>query len=339
MSRIGAVVIGRNEGERLVRCLKSLITQLPSDIPVVYVDSGSTDGSVEMAKSLGVCALALDLSIPFTMARGRNTGFSYLIEHFPALEYVQFVDGDCELLPGWIGKATQTLDNNEKLAVVCGRRRERFPDASPYNRLADMEWNTPLGEAKFCGGDAMIRVSAIKEVNGYSDRLICGEEPEMSIRLRQRGWKIERIDAEMTLHDAAMLKFGQWWKRSIRGGWAVAEGKAMHGAAPESYMRKEDLSNWLWGFIIPLMAIALIGLTSRLSLLLLLGYLMLTWKIYRYRLSYGDLPSHAWLYAFFCVLSKPAYAFGQLRYWLTRWRGKQATTIEYKIPMAKGIET
>lgn len=340
MSRIGAVVIGRNEGERLVRCLKSLITQLSQDIPIVYVDSGSTDGSVEMAKSLGVCAIALDLSTPFTMARGRNTGFNYLIEHFPHLEYVQFVDGDCELLPKWLEKAAQTLDNREKLAVVCGRRCERFPNASPYNRLADMEWNTPTGETKFCGGDAMMRVRAIQEVNGYSDRLICGEEPEMCIRLRQKGWKIERIDAEMTRHDAAMLKFSQWWKRSIRGGWAVAEGKAMHGAPPESYMKKEHLSGWLWGFIVPFMAFGLVWLTSGLSLLLLLGYPLLMWKIYRYRRgSFGDRPFDAWLYAFLCTLSKPAQFLGQWQYWLTRAQGKQARLIEYKTPMAKGVET
>jgi glycosyltransferase involved in cell wall biosynthesis len=338
MSRIGAVVIGRNEGERLVRCLKSLITQ-SQDIPIVYVDSGSTDGSVEMAKSLGVCAIALDLSIPFTMARGRNTGFNYLIEHFPNLEYIQFVDGDCELLPEWLEKAIQILDNNETLAVVCGRRRERFPDASPYNRLADMEWNTPIGEAKFCGGDAMMRVKAIQEVNGYNDRLICGEEPEMCIRLRHKGWKIERVEADMTLHDAAMLKFGQWWKRSIRGGWAVAEGKAMHGEPPEKYMKKENFSGWLWGAIAPFMAVGLAWFTSGWSLLLLLGYPLLMWKIYRYRRGCcGDRVSDAWLYAFFCTLSKPAQLLGQIKYWLTRTQGKQASLIEYKT-IAKGVET
>nr|WP_217651945.1 glycosyltransferase [Hydrococcus rivularis] len=339
MSRIGAVAIGRNEGERLVSCLKSLINQLPQDVPIIYVDSGSTDGSVATAQSLGACAIELDALAPFTAARGRNAGFNYLIEHFPDLEYVLFIDGDCELIEGWIEQAVQTLDEDEKLAIVCGRRRERFPDASPYNRLADMEWNTPVGEAKACGGDALMRVSAIREVNGFNDRMICGEEPEMCIRLRQRGWKIRRIDADMTLHDMAMYEFGQWWKRSIRGGWAVAEGAAMHGAPPECYMRRENKSGWMWGFFVPLIAIALAWLTSGLSLLLLLGYPALMWRIYRYRLTQGDLPSHARLYAFWCMLSKPAQAIGQFQYWLMRWRGKQATLIEYKMPVAQKVET
>jgi glycosyltransferase involved in cell wall biosynthesis len=338
MSSIGVVTIGRNEGDRLVRCLKSLITQLPEGMPIVYVDSGSSDGSVAMAKSLGVHVIELDMSVPFTMARGRNTGFNYLIEQFDAIDYVQFIDGDCELMPEWLDQAIDALNSDEKLAIVCGRRHERFPDASPYNRLADMEWNTPVGEAKACGGDALMRVRAIRQVNGYNPSLICGEEPEMCIRLREKGWKIRRIDADMTIHDAAMLKFSQWWKRSVRGGWAIAEGVAMHGEPPEQYMVREHGSGWLWGLLIPGLAIGLAWYTYGLSLLLLLGYPVLMWRIYRYRLQYGDCPSQARLYAFFCILSKLPQAIGQIKYWLTRWSGKQATLIEYKT-VTKGAES
>lgn len=330
MTRIGVVTIGRNEGERLIRCLKSAIALLPQDTPILYVDSGSTDGSVEAVESLGVQVINLDMSRPFTMARGRNTGFRYLVEQFPDIKYVQFIDGDCELIPGWIEQAIETLDNDDKLAIACGRRRERFPDASIYNRLADMEWNTPVGEAQACGGDALIRVSAIREVNGYNESLICGEEPEMCIRLRQRGWKIARIDADMTYHDAAMLTFRQWWKRSMRGGWAVAEGAAMHGDPPERYMIRENLSGWLWGLVLPVTALSLAWVTSGLSLLLFLGYPVLMWRVYRYRCSYGDLPSQAGLYALFCGLYKFPQVIGQMKYWLIRWRGQQARLIEYK---------
>lgn len=335
VSQIGVIAIGRNEGERLVRCLKSLLAQLPAGMPIVYVDSGSTDGSVEMAQSLGVHAIELDLSVPFTMARGRNAGFRYLTETFPQIDYVQFIDGDCELLPNWIDKALPVLERNPQVAIVCGRRRERFPDASFYNRLADMEWNTPVGEAAACGGDALMRVSAIREVNGYNETLIAGEEPEMCVRLRQRGWKIQRIDADMTLHDAAMLKFSQWWKRTVRGGWAMAAGAALHGASPERYMVKETLSRWIWGLIVPVVAVGLAWSTSGLSLLLLLGYPLQIWKVYRYRQQFfNDLSTHAWLYAFFCVLGKVPEMIGQAKYWLTRWRGQQATLIEYKVSVS-----
>jgi len=332
MNRIGVVVIGRNEGERLIRCLKSLIAQLPTDVMIVYVDSGSTDDSIAAAESLGVRVWELDLSTPFTMARGRNAGFAYLLQHCPGIEYVQFIDGDCELVSSWIPQAITKLDSDEKLAIVCGRRRERFPQVSIYNQLADMEWNTPVGEAQACGGDAMMRVSAISAVQGFNESLICGEEPEMSIRLRQCGWKIWRLDADMTLHDAAMLKFGQWWKRFIRAGWAVAEGKVMHGKPPEQYMVRENMSGWIWGAILPFAALTLSWWTKGLGLLLLVVYPVLMWRVYRYRRQYGDLPSHARLYAFWCVLSKVPQAIGQFKYWLTQWQGKTPTLIEYKMP-------
>ncbi|MGG6240266.1 glycosyltransferase family 2 protein [Nodosilinea sp. AN01ver1] len=330
MHQIGVVTIGRNEGERLIRCLTSLQASVPAGSPIVYVDSGSTDGSVARARAMGISVVELDMTVPFTMARGRNTGFQYLVDNFPDLTYVQFVDGDCELLPSWIDRAVAALGQADDLAIVCGRRRERFPEASPYNRLADMEWNTPVGEAKACGGDMLARVEAIKAVGGYNPKMICGEEPEMCIRLRQKGWRIQRIDADMTLHDAAMTRFGQWWKRSIRGGWAVAEGKAMYGDSAEVYMVKEDKSGWLWGAIIPAVAVALAWPSRGVSLVLLLGYLVLGWRIYKYRRGQGDLPGHARIYAFFCTLSKFPQALGQGRYWLNRWRNKPATLIEYK---------
>lgn len=335
MHQIGVVTIGRNEGERLMRCLTSLQEHVPTGSPIVYVDSGSTDGSVAKARALGVTVVELDMSVPFTMARGRNTGFQHLMDHFPDLAYVQFIDGDCVLLPGWVDQAVAGLGQAKDLAIVCGRRRERFPEASPYNRLADMEWNTPVGETKACGGDMLARVEAIKAVGGYNPNMICGEEPEMCIRLRRKGWRIQRIDADMTLHDAAMTHFGQWWKRSIRGGWAVAEGNAMYGEPPEAYMVKETKSGWLWGVVIPTVALALAWPTHGLSLMLLLGYVVLGWRIYRYRRGQGDQPGHARIYAFFCTLSKLPQAIGQSRYWLNRWRNKPAELIEYKsVPLA-----
>src|SRR5271154_4207050 len=94
LQKIGAVVIGRNEGERLIRCFRSLRRYVDA---VVYVDSGSTDGSVAAAKEAGAVVVDLDMSRPFTMARGRNAGLAKLREVYPDLGFVHFVDGDCEL--------------------------------------------------------------------------------------------------------------------------------------------------------------------------------------------------------------------------------------------------
>ncbi len=334
--RVGIVVIGRNEGDRLKRCLASILNRVlaryPSgSIPVVYVDSGSTDGSLDSARTLGMHAIALDAAQPFTMARGRNTGFEWLVQTYAELEYVQFIDGDCEIVEGWLASAIAALEANPDLAVVCGRRRERYPHASIYNQLADMEWDTPIGATKACGGDALMRASVLQEAGGYNGKLICGEEPDLCFRLRQRGWQIERLNCDMTLHDADMHRFSQWWQRSLRGGWAVAEGAAMHGGSEERYNVVQRRSGWLWGATIPLIALGVAMATSGISILLgSLGYAVLGYRIYRHRLERGDDCQLARLYAYFCVLSKPAQALGQLKYWLVRWRGSPAHLIEYK---------
>ncbi|HMC94328.1 MAG TPA: glycosyltransferase, partial [Polyangia bacterium] len=211
-------MIGRNEGERLRLCLRSLgcapvsggegaATDAPALAgpapPCVYVDSGSTDGSVVLARGLGAHVVELDLGTPFTAARARNAGFRRLLEVAPGIAFVQFVDGDCEVVPGWLPRAARRLEERPELAVVCGRRRERFVGASLYNRLCDIEWDTPVGDARACGGDALIRRVALEGVGGYDPRLIAGEEPELCVRLRAAGFKVERLDADMTLHDAA----------------------------------------------------------------------------------------------------------------------------------------
>lgn len=332
MIKLGFVVIGRNEGERLVRCLTSLNQGSAENAPVIYVDSGSTDGSIDFAESIGARVVSLDLSKPFTMARGRNAGLQYLHQFYPDIEYVQFLDGDCELVPGWLEKALNELQSNSSLAIVCGRRRERFPEDSVYNLLADMEWNTPIGETNACGGDALARIEALLEVDAYNPAMICGEEPEMCIRLRRNNWKIRRIDADMTKHDLDMHHFDQWWKRMVRAGWAIAEGFAMYGSSDEKYMAREYRSGWLWGLFIPALAILLAWPSYGISLLSLLIYFYLGYRIYRYRIDYGDNTRAARIYAYFCTLSKFPQVVGQCRYWWSQLRKQPAQLIEYKTP-------
>lgn len=325
---VGAVVIGRNEGAALHACLNSVTPRVAA---VVYVDSGSTDDSVAFAKKLGVTVIDLDTSVPFTAARARDAGLKKLLELQPGLTFVQFVDGDCEVNEHWLNTAHDALTGDDNLAVVCGRRRERFPDATIYNRHCDMEWDTPVGEAKACGGDAMMRIQAYQQAGGFNTKLICGEEPELCIRIRAAGWTVRRLDAEMTLHDAKMTRFGQFWKRSVRGGWAYAEGSAMHGKPPERHCVRQSRNTWFYGLILPIALIGLSWVSYGISLVLLaVIYLRHVLKVQNDRLRRGDKPEHAWRYARLATIAKLPEAIGQLQYWLTRLRGRQATIIEYK---------
>lgn len=316
--QVAAVIIGRNEGARLVAGLRAAAAQVDR---IVYVDSGSSDGSVQAARDAGAAVIALDMSRPFTAARARNTGVDHLLAGNSDVVFVQFIDGDCELQPGWVARAKSFLEMHPDVAVVCGRRRERFPQASVYNRLIDEEWNTPVGEALSCGGDALMRVAAFAQVGGYNPDLIAGEEPELCVRLRSAGWKVWRLDAEMTLHDAALDRFSQWWKRNKRAGHAYAEGMSMHGQAPEYHWVRETRSAVVWGAVVPL--VALLGvLFSPWSLVLLLA---LPLQIIRL-----GLRDRNWLRAVFVTLGKLPEAQGVLGYFWDRLRRVNTGLIEYK---------
>lgn len=318
-ANVDAVVIGRNEGARLVACLRSLGGQVRR---VVYVDSGSTDGSVAAAKDLGAEVVALDMGLPFTAARARNAGVACLSGD----GFVLFLDGDCQLQPGFVAAALAAFADHPAAAVVCGRRRELYPEASIYNRLCDREWDTPIGLAKACGGDALMWLEAVQAVGGYREDLIAGEEPELCLRLRRAGGEVWRVPAEMTLHDAAMTQFGQWFRRSQRAGHAFAEGAALHGAGPERHWVAETRRALLWGLGVPLAAV-LAGLAHPAG-----GLILMLWPLQMARLAWrwrdqGKAGAEA---AFFTVLGKIPEAIGVVSYHWNRLLGRRRGLIEYK---------
>ena len=327
------VAIGRNEGERLRRCLRSLEGR---QVAYVYVDSGSTDGSVDLARSMGAEVVELDMDRPFTAARARNAGFERLREVSPGLGFVMFVDGDCEVVDGWLDRARRELESRPELAVVCGRNREMFPEASVYNRLADLEWDTPIGEMISCGGNAVMRVEAFEAVGGFDPTAAAGEEPELCQRLRRAGWAIWRVDAEMTRHDLAMTRFRQWWRRNYRGGYngldihtrfpgedrlfaAELRRARVWGIGWPSALVLGGLVGWLVGG--PMLGLALVGLVA---LTLPLQMARLAFKV-RKRV---DRPRTAIAYGVLTTISKWVNLAGQFGYIRDRRRGRMARLIE-----------
>jgi GT2 family glycosyltransferase len=320
------VVIGRNEGERLARCIASV---RPSSAPLVYVDSSSSDGSPERARKMGAEVVNLPLDRPFTAGRARNLGFRRLLEVDPTVELVQFVDGDCEVEPGWLEAAGIHLQRAPRVASVCGRRRERAPEASIYNRLCDLEWDTPIGAAEATGGDFMTRAAVFDAVGGFDESLIAGEEPELCHRIRRAGWQIERLDAAMSLHDAAIVRFSQWARRSARAGYANAAGALLHLGDGSAYRLRENARSAFWGLALP--ALSIIG---TLSVSAWFGALGLLYPIQLARIWWHTRARHpeapALASAVFTSLGKFAEAWGQALF-LFRWlTGTRQRIIEYK---------
>ena len=319
---VATVVIGRNEGRRLIDCLTSIRA---NDRFAVYVDSGSTDGSTQAAERLGAHVVSLDLSEPFTAARARNAGFATLKRLRSNIQFVQFIDGDCEMDRSWLETAENFLRERKDVAVVCGRRRERHPGNSIYNRLCDIEWDTPIGETSACGGDALMRVQAFEAVGGFNAQLIAGEEPELCLRMRDSGWKIWRLDAEMTRHDAAIMRFSQWWTRAVRSGYGMTEVTQLTERSRTIWMRPL-IRSIFWGGALP----ALIVMTSLFHPAALLAVLIYPLQVCRIAIARGPQRSNSWFYGLFLTISKFAEFQGIAKFCLRRLYRKSAELIEYK---------
>ncbi len=336
--RVGAVLIGRNEGDRLARALRAAVSELTA---VVYVDSGSSDDSVAMARSMGVEVVALDLVQPFTAARARNAGYERLRQRWPAMELVQFIDGDCELAGGWITAAAAAMDADTRLAAVFGRRRERHPEASVYNRLIDLEWDTPVGPATACGGDVMLRVEALQQAGPYDATIAAGEEPELCMRLRAAGWSLQRIDHDMTLHDAAITRLSQWWRRDVRTGRGSLDVASRFGHGSDNPFGPIVARTRRWALGWPLAVLGctliagMIGGAVVAAIALVIVVLMPLAQMARQALSghrrglgWSDAMRYAWL----GFLGKFAQMQGQLQYLRDRARGRTTVLVEYKAP-------
>ncbi|MFP8871499.1 MAG: glycosyltransferase family A protein [Myxococcota bacterium] len=325
---LGLVLIGRNEGERLRLCLESIPDMVGG---VVYVDSGSTDGSVELAQSRGVSVVNLDMSQPFTAARARNEGFEHLMRVHDSLDHVQFVDGDCSLADGWLVRASELLDTHADWLAVCGWRRERFPDASVYNLWCDLEWTqAPVGDVDGIGfgGDVMIRISAFREVGGYNAAIIAGEDPDLSGRLCELEGRVVRVDHTMTHHDANIQSLGQYWSRSVRSGHAYAEVSARHTDA--DVFGRNMRSLFVWGVVMPT-AFVVSLVAAPVGAVMVLGIYAV--QIFRVavsldatRFTLGQRLS----WGVSCLLSQVPKMLGMMKFQRNRRLGVQQEIIEYK---------
>lgn len=322
MTSVGLVLIGRNEGDRLNRALDAAQGQA---VRIVYVDSGSTDGSVAAAHAAGAEVVELDMSTPFSAARARNAGFARLQEGEPP-ELVQFIDGDCALVPGWIEAAVAHMAVHETLAVVTGWRSEIHRDASVYNQMCDHEWRRPAGQITACGGDMLVRVQAFHQVGGFSEDVIAAEDDEFCLRLAAAGWQLERLPLEMTRHDAAMTRFDQWWRRAVRAGHGFAQVGNLH----PGYFHSEKRRVLLFGLILPVVALLGALWTPAVPLAVLALYVLSYLRTLRGLQAEGLPAPQARRHAVFLTLSKFPNLWGMAKYHLTRARNRRPEIIEYQ---------
>ena len=322
--QVSAIIIGRNEGERFKACVQSLAVGDYQRLKKIYVDSGSTDGSLEFAQDNGWHTVSLDMSKPFTAARARNAGAEYCREQWPETQGLMFIDGDCSVAPDWLATGVAFLNARPDVVGVAGQRQERFPEASIYNQLCDMEWRTPEGSVDYVGGDSLVRAKPFWDVGGFDAAIIAGEEPELFLRLRAKGYAVWCLDVLMTEHDANIHRGRQWFKRVQRAGYAFARVRAKHQT---DFWRKEERSIVVWGGVIPTFVVAAMVLCSVNTIGLFAALLAVQWWRIGRSLSGYKRP---YLYAWFCLIGKPVEFSGVLKCWRAVRARQAETLIEYK---------
>ena len=326
---VSVVIIGRNEGQRLANCINSIKNTTHQDaLELIYVDSNSHDGSPELAESLGAKVLRVKPERPCA-AIGRNAGW-----RVAAAPYILFLDGDTVLHPDFLQHALEAMAD-ETVAVVWGHRREMYPEHSLYNRVLDLDWIYPAGISEFCGGDALMRRSILEQVNGFSENLIAGEEPELCQRIRALNKVILHIDQPMTSHDLAITRFSAYWKRALRAGHAYAEVSQRmkktefplwQDECRRNALRATVLIGLLFGTI--LFSIITGNVLAIISLLFAYGLLIVR-SAYKSRWKDKQLATLL-LYGIHSHFQQIPIACGQLSYWYHRFRNKQQGLIEYK---------
>jgi cellulose synthase/poly-beta-1,6-N-acetylglucosamine synthase-like glycosyltransferase len=327
---LSVVVIGRNEGDRLERCLESVARMTFADsFEVIYVDSASSDGSASRAATLGAKVVELK-GERLSAGRARNAGWR--ISSAPLL---LFLDGDTIVDPDFVVRAVPEFQD-PRVMVVSGHRREIHPEASIYSRVLDLNWSCLPGPAEFCGGDALMRRTALEEVEGFDAELIAGEEPDLCRRIRARGGLVLNIDAPMTGHDFAMVSWRQYWRHSFRAGHAYAEVSARYRETSDPLWSDASRNNSVHIVayaLTPLLAILAARLTHSWRLVALCGVICFAVVIARTTFKARRTSSSRGLLVLFAIHSHiqhiPVFL-GRLRYWRNSRRQSRSGLIEYK---------
>lgn len=328
--QLSVVIIGRNEGQRLVDCIRSVqaMNYPAEDREIIYVDSDSTDDSPARAQALGVKVIVVYPERP-AAAIGRNAGWKAARAPF-----ILFLDGDTILHPDFVTQALTHFQDSQ-IAVVWGHRRESHPELSVYQRVIDLDWIYPPGISEFCGGDALMRRQVLEEIGGYNPKLIAGEEPEMCQRMRAQGYIILHIDARMTLHDLAIQSWSQYWRRAVRTGHAMAEISTLLQNTTTPLWQRDARKNWLHASaLISLLGFGLIVALLFKSLVPILGSILIYLLLSIRSAIKARWKSDNWLtlllYGLHSQFQHIPIALGQLSYHYHRWRGQQRRLIEYK---------
>ncbi len=320
LNKLGIIFIGRNEGERILKAVESFPA---SSASVIYVDSGSTDGSVDLIISKGINVHSLSPEKPFTAARGRKEGAEIMLKEYPDVRWIQFIDGDCALDPLWCDIGVEYLQSHDEVGIVCGILVEEKPELSHFNRMNALRWSSaPIGEIEACGGIFLARREAYEQSGGFNEILLTGEEAEFCLRVRSSGYLIMRLNKRMAIHDSDLISLKSWWKRAIWGGYGDALRHVTIKHSNNNPEKRKIRSSFIWGLFMPfIFSVGILGsffneLLIVLPAIVLILYIQLLLRLIIRNLKNGNGYRDSYIYSYLTIVRKVPHSLGYIKFFL-----------------------
>lgn len=222
------VVKTLNEERNIERTLNSIAVAAEGlDLEIIVADSLSTDRTAALAWQLGATVVQLKSAADRSCGVGAQLGF---VE--AAGEYIMILDGDMELVPGFLQRSLSLLMSRPDLAGVGGQLQEMNTQNRVFiNRLERNSSLRAVGPVDRLDGGGLYRAAAIHDVGYFTHRgLHSCEELELGCRLSAAGWRLWRIEAPSVRHLGHSLpRYSLLWRR-VKSRYVLGPGELIRSA-------------------------------------------------------------------------------------------------------------
>lgn len=222
MTAYTVAIPARDAAATIATVVRAAAAQQPAPARVLVGDDGSRDGTAELARAAGASIVAADGA---GLAANRNR-----LWRASQTEIVMFFDADAVPRPGC---AAALLDGftDDRVGATGGRGIEAaaatFADRWRATHTPQSHGDAPIADdwmlMGLCGA---FRRDALEGVGGFDERFAtCGEDVEISWRLRRAGWRLSyRPDAivDHARSDGLGGLLRQAWRHSRESGRALA---------------------------------------------------------------------------------------------------------------------
>ncbi len=226
-----------NEAEKIALAIESALAaakEIPGPVEIVIADSLSTDQTVEIASRYPVRVVQFANRQDCGCGAGVQLGYQHSSGAF-----VYILDGDMEMLPGFLGAAYRTMAEDGKIGGVAGL----LEDTQVVNQMdryrKKNKASSHPGELACLNGGGLYRREAIEAAGGYAANrnLKAYEEADLGFRLGAKGWKLLRLPIPAVRHTGHSVGTIELLRRHWRSRRAMAAGVLLRAAAGQPWWR------------------------------------------------------------------------------------------------------